>query len=386
MAGFTAGTISYHGLIRFFGTSSEKTTGVMNVTDSTDWQTRTANAATKPWSTTVPPGPTYTAGADGSTVGTEWWHVWNYLNYNVGGVVVGSTGTNNSTWNVSYTPLHESGERINAFFDGGSVQSSDAVSNIAQYRKDCFAVIGAAKSLTLPVPENYGSALTTDFGISNGYTGNTGSNVIYVANRKQFLKDWNNSGSSSLDSGTMSLSSDVAGCIGRAVTSNNAWAAPAGIKRGAINGVVGLEQTYTPTDVARLNDNGVSPVISFPGRGSFLMGNSTGFAMLSGSRGSIHVVALLNYVKTVIKDIAYDYVFEPNNEANRTQFITRTKTLMDSVQASGSISAYNIVCNAANNQGITFTANITLTPVNLAESITLTVTNNGTTPPEVFEI
>jgi hypothetical protein len=386
MPGFTAGTISYHGLVKFFGTNAEKANGIMSVSDLTDWQKRTVNAATKPWSTTVPPGPTYTSGADGSTVGTEWWHVWNYLNYNVGGVIVGATGTSSyTTWDISYTPLHESGYRINAFFDLGNQPSSDAVANIAQSRKDCFAIVGATKPLALPINANYGSSLAADFGIGNGYTGNTGSNVVYVANRKQFFKDWNSSGSSSLESATINLASDVAGCFGRAMNTT-AWAAPAGIKRGAINGVISLEQNYTSTDVARLTNNGVSPVISFPGRGSFLMGNSTAYASVNGSRGSIHVVSLLNYVKTVIKDIAYDYVFEPNNEANRTQFITRTKTLMDSVQASGSISAYNIVCNAADNQGITFTANISLTPVNLAEAITLTVTNNGTTPPEVFEI
>jgi hypothetical protein len=389
MAGFTAGTISYHGLVKFFGVTAERQSGVMIVPNLTDWQKRTVNAVSKPWNTTVPPGPTYISGGDGSTVGTEWWHVWNYLNYNVGGVVVGGTGTVSYTAsNVEYTPLHESSERINAFFDTGNTYSSTAIANIAQSRKDCFGIVGNTKPLGLPINDSYGSTLSADFGVT-GFTGIDGTNVIYVANRKQFFKDWNSSGSSiGLETALINLSSDVAGCLGRAFATNNAWSSPAGINRGIINGVISLEQNYTSNDQTNLVNSGVSPVVSFPGRGNFLMGNSTGASSFTGagSRSNIHIVSLLNYVKTVVKDIAYDYMFEPNNEANRSQFITRASSLLESVRVSGSISQYNIVCNAADNQGITFTADIYLTPVNLSETLVLRVTNNGTTPAEVFEV
>jgi hypothetical protein len=77
-------------------------------------------------------------------------------------------------------------------------------------------------------------------------------------------------------------------------------------------------------------------------------------------------------------------MFEPNTEGNRSQFVSRANGLMDTVKSSGSITAYSVICNASNNTGITFTADIAITPVNVAEAITLRVTNNGSTPAEVY--
>jgi len=133
-------------------------------------------------------------------------------------------------------------------------------------------------------------------------------------------------------------------------------------------------------------NNGVSPVISFPGRGAYFMGNSTGAASAgsTASRTNTHIVGMLNYIKAEVKNIAYDYMFEPNTDGNRTQFVSRANSLMDTIKSSGSITAYSVICNASNNTGITFTADIAITPVNVAEAITLRVTNNGSTPAEVY--
>ena len=381
MAGFTAGTISYYGLVRFFGNSSERKTGIMSVSNLSEWQSKTAGASAFAWTgvgTSNPP-------ADGTTLAPEWWSVWNYLQYGVGGCVVGATGTDqNIQFGYTYSALHESPETINVFFNAGNTFSSGVVANIAATRADTFAVIGAIKGITLPVSDTYNSH-PADFGI-DGFTGNTGANVIYVANRKNYFRDWNNSGVGSLQIGKIDLSSDVAGCFGRSYANTNSWSVPAGIKRGAINGAISLEQSLGASDQTNLLNNGVSPVISFPGRGAYFMGNSTGAASAgsTASRANTHIVGILNYIKAEVKNIAYDYMFEPNTDGNRTQFVSRANSLMDTVKSSGSITAYSVICNASNNTGITFTADIAITPVNVAEAITLRVTNNGSTPAEVY--
>ena len=381
MAGITAALISYNGLVRTFGNSNEKLGGVMYVADTNDWLARLSNAPTGFWGLTGKP----VKPSDGTTgeVAKEWWAVWNYLQYNSGACIVGGTGSASfTTIGTTYTPLHSSSEKINVFFGGGNTLSNTAAADAATVRGDAFAVVGALKGITQPV-----SALFTmhqiDFGVT-GFTGSavssgtTGNNVIYVAGRKNFFLDYASTGVTDVDK--IDLASDIAGCIGKTTINYNSWTTPAGFKKGAINGVLTLEQAFSSTESDYLQNSGVNPVITYPGKGTYFMGNSTGAAAAGStfSRGYMNVVAIVNYVKSEIKGLANEYLFEPNTDNNRSSFITRASSILDGVKSSGSISAFSVICPPADNTGITFTAEIRLTPVNVAEAITLKVINNTT--------
>jgi hypothetical protein len=383
MAGFTAGTISNHGLVRFFWkTDAERRNGIMTIPSQTDWLSRlSGTSAADGWAnptTTTPPKPST------SRIGNEWWSVWNYLGYGVGACVVGSTGDDIfKTIGITFTPLHSTSENLNAVFSSsGTTFNANAAADVAKSRGDCFAIIGLSGGavITQPVPSSY-SAHATDFGFT-GYTGGAGANIIYVAGRKSFFLDHDGSGKTDIDK--LEIASDVAGCFGRMFKNFNEWSIPAGTKRGAINGVLALEQSFSSTDQTNLLNQGVNPIVSIPGKGTYLMGNSTG-AGASGAAGStygisnMHIVSILNYLKTSLKGIATDYLFEPNTETNRTDFVNRAGSVLQNVKDSGSISAYSVVCNPAENQGMTFTANVNITPVNVAETISLKVVNGSTT-------
>jgi hypothetical protein len=380
MPGFTAGVYSTNGLIRFFWkTDSEKRNGLMTIANQSEWLSRLGGAsASLAWTnptTTIPPKPST------SDLGKEWWAVWNYLGYNAGACVIGGTGDELfKTVGTTYGPIHSTNESLNVIFSGGNATSAQVAADAAKLRQDCFAVVGITKNSSITPASNYDNH-AVDFG-PIGFTGANGANTLFVAGRKNFFLDYNASGIVDIDK--IDVASDVAGCFGRTFKSTNEWSIPSGVKRGAINGVLALDQSFSATEQTQLLDRGVNPVVTLPGKGTYFMGNSTG-AGCSGSAGStygianMHIVSLLNYLKGSLKGIATDYLFEPNTESNRGEFVSRANSVLDNIKNSGNITTYSVVCNPAENQGITFTATVNITPVNVAETIQLKVVNGSTT-------
>lgn len=353
----------------------------MIVPNSTDWTTRATSAPVSgsgaPWSSAGPTGP-----GSGITLATEWWSVWNYLKYNVGGCVVGATGTaTNTQYGYTYSALHSSAVPFNVAFSAGNSHSSETVAHMAQSRGDLFAVVGALKGITQPVGTYVADTLKADFGITYlGVTGVTaGTNVLYVANKKSLFLDWRNQGNVTT-TGSIDLASDIAGCFGRLAAQDLMWTIPAGIKRGNIINSIALAQSFTPEDTTALQDTGINLATTFPGKGTYFMGNSTGaaFGGYPHSRGYMNVVGIINYIKAEIKNLALEYLYEPNTEANRVEFVDRAKTILGNIERAGNITpVYSVYMDPSKNAGQTFTAEITITPVAVAESITLQVTNNG---------
>ena len=392
MAGFTAGTISYWGLVKFFGNASEKTNGIMTISNSADWLTRTTTAISSatdatntPWSGSD--GPTFPSQdtSGGATVANEWWSVWNYLKYGVGAVLVGATGSViNTQFGYTYSALHESPDKLSVLFSAGNTHSSDVVGNIAANRGDVFAVIGATGSIPTPYSTGTLTKLQENFGVTfAGITGHkAGTNIIYVANRKRFFMDWKNTGYAGRI-GVMDTSSDVAGLIGRQVRADKNWNIPSGFNKGNIINSVGLLQTFTSTDQKLMQDYGINMIVSYPGKGHFFMGNSTGAGAgggeYNGARSYMNVVSLINYIKTEINSVALEYLYEPNTEASRATFKSRAETVLEAVERDGAISDYSVYLDPSKNTGMTFSASISITPVAIAEAVTLEVVNNGAT-------
>lgn len=92
------------------------------------------------------------------------------------------------------------------------------------------------------------------------------------------------------------------------------WFAPAGLKRGLINTVVGIE--YSPTqgerDLLYGNTNVVNPIINFRQRGVVIWGQKTTQRRAS-ALDRVNVVRLVNYLKKIITNSTYDFVFDPND-------------------------------------------------------------------------
>ncbi|MFN9959507.1 MAG: phage tail protein, partial [bacterium] len=77
------------------------------------------------------------------------------------------------------------------------------------------------------------------------------------------------------------ISPDVAGCLARTDRDFYPWFSPAGRVRGRILNVVRLETNPTAAQQDTMFDNGINPVVTFPGEGTILFGDKTGAAETS---------------------------------------------------------------------------------------------------------
>jgi len=371
-----AGVVSFNGLIPIFGTTGangtaqEVQTGLMNIPSYNDWVARLNSSSFQ------------TTGPTAAWAG-EWWSVYNYLQY--GGIcLVGGTGSTGDYFSASgvltasNTPLHN--KNISTFdvvFDSGNTYSAQAAYSIATTRKDCIAYIGNFQNISgLPLSTTY-SGQTGDFGITLGITGT--EYVSFVAGRKKFVSDV---GQSTGVIYQTNLSADVAGCSARAARSNNVWTTPAGKIRGRILGVVSLQQNFSTADSDYLYAGKVNPVKTFPGEGTFLMGNKTSYSG-TGVLGSINVVAMLAYLKKELLNIANSFLFEVNTPELRQQFISGAVPILESIKSGNGIYSYTIISDSSNNTSTTIAANklivdVILKPTAIAEIIVITVINSDT--------
>jgi phage tail sheath protein FI len=160
------------------------------------------------------------------------------------------------------------------------------------------------------------------------------------------------------------------------------WTTPAGKIRGRILGVVSLQQNFSTADSDYLYAGKVNPVKTFPGEGTFLMGNKTSYSG-TGVLGSINVVAMLAYLKKELLNIANSFLFEVNTPELRQEFISGAIPILESIKSGNGIYSYTIVSDSSNNTSTTIAANklivdVILKPTATAETIVITVINSDT--------
>lgn len=369
-----AGMVSYNGLVKLFGTTgsvgtSEVEVGLMNVTDSNNWLARLNSSSFK---TT---GPT-------AAWATEWFSIWNYLQYG-GTCVVGATGSTGAYYSangglgITNTILHNKNlVELDLVFEGGNTFSAAAASSIATTRQDCVAVIGNYKDIAgLNMSSAY-SAFTTDYGITAG-----SKYQVFVAGRKKFT--YVNAGIASVYE--VGLGADVAGCFARTASTNNIWITPAGFSNGRILNVLYLTQKFTDSDISYFSSGGVNAINSVPGQGTFLLSNITTSPYTTSTAASSKINTMMTtlYLKKELIKLLKSYLYQNNNASLRQRIINSASPLMDTLVASGGLLNYTLVCDETNNtDAVVAAGNLVLdvygTFIYPAVTITLTITASDT--------
>ena len=367
-----AGMVSFNGLIPLFGTTgsngtSERETGLMTVDSLNDWLGRLSDSAYR------------TSGPTGAWA-TEWFSVWNYLQYG-GSCVVGGTGSTGSYYNatgtlgITLTPLHNKNlVSLDVVFDGGNTLSIGAATNISNTRQDCVAIIGNYRDIASLNMSSAYTGFTTDFGVTAG-----SKYVICVAGRKKFTFV-NNSVATVYDA---SLSPDVAGCFARTASTQNIWITPVGYTKGRILNVLYMTQKFSDTDISYFSSGGVNAITAIPGQGTFLLTNNTSYLPQTSSVAKINVMMLVLYLKKELTTILQQFLFEINTPALRQQVINATNPTLTSIQATNGISSYALTCDTSNNTAATIAAGQLILDVRIdilypATTITIRVTNSAT--------
>lgn len=146
------------------------------------------------------------------------------------------------------------------------------------------------------------------------------------------------------------MNGDIAGLCAFTDAVRDPWWSPAGYNRGNIKNAVKL--AWNPNQQARdiLYQQGVNPVVSFPGNGIILYGDKTLQAKPS-AFDRINVRRLFIILEKAIARAAKYSLFEFNDEFTRAQFISLVSPFLRDVQGRRGIFDFKVVCDTTNNTG-----------------------------------
>lgn len=211
------------------------------------------------------------------------------------------------------------------------------VDNIALNRRDCVVFISPHID---DVVNNVGNEASSVVNFRNNSRdtsyGVLDSGYKYTYDKYNDLYRW------------VPLNGDIAGLCVRTDQTNDPWWSPAGLNRGMIKNVVRLAYNPRKADRDILYKNGVNPVISTPGLGTYLFGDKTLQARAS-AFDRINVRRLFIVLEKAIAVSAKYTLFEFNDNFTRAQFRNMINPYLRDVQGRRGITDFLVVCDATNN-------------------------------------
>ena len=233
-----------------------------------------------------------------------------------------------------------------------AIVSKYMIETVAEYRKDCIAIISPPKEEVV----NVGGATNSvnnviawrkdvSFNSASSY-GTLDGNYKYVYDVYSDTYRW------------IGFSGDIGGLCGHTDSVRDAWWSPGGLNRGQIKGVVKL--AYQPSlahrDQLYMLPNGINPIVSFPGQGTVLWGDRTLLTKPS-AFDRINVRRLFIILEKAISISAKYFLFEFNNEFTRTNFRNMVNPYLAGIQARQGMYDFYVQCDAENNTGEIIDAN-----------------------------
>ena len=141
------------------------------------------------------------------------------------------------------------------------------------------------------------------------------------------------------------------------------WFAPAGTRRGLIDNATalgyvnhktgnfirsGISQQLRDT----LYERRMNPITLLPGAGIVAYGQKTRATAVGGggtSMDRINVARLVNYLRVILRGVANQFLFEPNDKITRDQIKQLVESLMNDLIAKRGLYDYLVVCDTTNN-------------------------------------
>ena len=211
------------------------------------------------------------------------------------------------------------------------------IDNICEVRKDCVALISPDRAKVLNNVGNEalslknwrGAIRSTSYAVMD-------SGYKYQYDRYNDIYRW------------IPLNGDIAGLCARTDQTNDAWWSPAGLNRGNVKNVVKLAWNPRKAERDVLYNNGVNPVVTFPGQGTVLYGDKTLLAKPS-AFDRINVRRLFIVLEKAISTAAKYSLFEFNDAFTRAQFKNLVTPYLRNIQGRRGITDFLVVCDETNN-------------------------------------
>ena len=242
------------------------------------------------------------------------------------------------------------------------------IQNLAEVRKDCLAFVTPENKTTGDILVGNNSDITEKIIAYRDMLPSSSYFVIdsgfkYQYDRYNDKYRW------------VPLNGDIAGLCARTDNTNDPWFSPAGLNRGQIKNVVKLAFSPRKTDRDNLYNNGINPVVSFPGQGVVLFGDKTGLSKPS-AFDRINVRRLFIVLQKAISTAAKYQLFELNDVQTRAQFRATVEPFLRDVKGRRGVYDFKVVCDETNNTPEVidtnrFTASIFIQPAKSINAIEL---------------
>lgn len=212
-----------------------------------------------------------------------------------------------------------------------AVTIANAFIAVAATRKDLYLILSPRAE---DIDEASQNAFAAQLSADQHYELNSGRVKAYDKYNDTYV----NIPDSGKNAGSMALSD----------RNNGPWFSPAGQKRGQLFGVTELYYNPNDTDRGNLYKNGINPIVTVPGKGTFRMGDKTRIGRPSIFR-QVHAVRLFILLRKTFKIAGEDVLFQFNDEFTRAEFVSLIEPLLRQIQGRRGITEYRIICDESNN-------------------------------------
>ena len=240
--------------------------------------------------------------------------------------------------------------------------------DIAEYRRDCFALLDAP--LTEVEVEDLADWRKNTLA-ANTYRGAVSAPWIKTYDSVQ---------------GRANFAMCPSAYIAKLMGANNPWIAPAGLNRGVLSAATvsptGLTKYYNDIEGGNLyTDNQINCIIRNPAAGYVNWGQRT-LQQKPSALDRINVARTVIYIETMLRDAAKWHVFNNNTSYERMQITLQFSTFLDTILSSDGIQRYSVICDESNNTPDVIANNqmridIYLWPTYTAEFILLSTSVQG---------
>ena len=126
------------------------------------------------------------------------------------------------------------------------------------------------------------------------------------------------------------------------------WFAPAGFNRGALNSIRATDVRLNAEDRDTLYEARINPIANFPNNQFVIFGQKT-TQLAKTALDRVNVRRLVLEIKRRIETIAQGLLFEQNNQATRSRFISQSSAQLSAIQVGQGIEDFRVIMDDSNN-------------------------------------
>jgi hypothetical protein len=254
----------------------------------------------------------------------------------------------------------------------------NGMSEIAESRKDCFAIVPyydyvklvgkTATEASQTLLNEFGTQTVSDAKIftTNGTYSALYGNMKYQYDKFNDVNRW------------IAVGGDVAGLYAQTDTNRDPWWAPAGLERGKVKNVIKLAFNPNKQNRDELYINAINPIMSIAGEGAgIVFGQKTATAKPS-ALDRVNVRRLLITIEKALASACKYSLFEFNDAFTRNRLKGIIDPFLRTVKARRGLYSYGVVCDSSNNPPEIIDQNglvidVFVSPTKAAEFIVLNV-------------